>query len=175
MHCKLYALYAELAHQGRSYLSLTQLMSSLPPYVVWLLVGFLSLLVGMVVGEPVAASLGLAALITAIAALSVPSVPAQVVLWGILSIALAIVLKGMVPQASKDLQPSDQATVTEPILPGASGLVSYEGVLWKARCQISDVSIAPGQIVHVIGRQGLTLIVLPTTFMEELSDRPRSV
>ncbi|HEY9700394.1 MAG TPA: NfeD family protein [Trichocoleus sp.] len=150
-------------------------MSSLPPYVVWLFVGFLCLLIGMAVGEPVAASLGVAALITAIAALSVPSIPVQVVLWGILSIALAVVLRGMVPQASKDLQPSVQATVSEPILPGEAGLVSYEGVLWKARCQISDISIASGQIVHVVGRQGLTLIVLPTTFAEELSDHPRSL
>jgi len=66
--------------------------------------------------------------------------------------------------------------VTETIPPSGIGLVSYEGALWRARCQISDISIAPGQMVYVVGRQGLTLMVLPTTFLEEIEDfsnRPR--
>lgn len=149
---------------------------SLPPFTLWLFVGFLCLTAGTLAGEPSAAAIGLAALITGIAALSLPSVTAQVILWGILSIALIGVLRGMVPRVSNDLTPAREATVTEMIPQSGIGLVSYEGALWRARCQISDISIAPGQIVHVVGRQGLTLMVLPTTFSEEvedISDRPR--
>lgn len=140
------------------------------PYALWLIVGFLFLILGMVVGEPVVASLGIAALITAMAALTVTSFPTQVVIWGILSIALAIVLRGMVPKPAKDLRPSTEAIVSETIPRGGVGLVSYDGALWKARCQISDVTISPGETVQVVGRQGLTLIILPTTFPETDTD-----
>lgn len=151
-------------------------MNSLPPSTLWLFVGFLCLLAGSLAGEPIAAAVGLAALITGIAALSLASVTAQVILWGVLSIALLAVLRGMVPQATIGLDHGQEATVAETIPKGGLGLVSYEGALWRARCQISDLAIAPGQIVQVVGRQGLTLMVLPTTFLEEaedLSDRPR--
>lgn len=144
-------------------MDLTELIAN-QPYTLWLVLGFLFLIMGMVVGEPVVASLGIAALITAMAALTVTSLPTQVVIWGILSIALAIVLRGMVPKQAKNLSPSTAAIVSETIPKGNIGLVSYDGALWKARCQISDVTIAPGETVEVVGRQGLTLIVLPTTF-----------
>ena len=140
-------------------------------HIYWLIGGLVFLGLGLVVGEPVAAALGIAAVITAIAALSVPSVVIQLVLWGILSIALAVVLRGMVPKQSKDLRHSIEATVFETIPKGELGVVTYEGALWKARCQISDISVAPKQVVHVIGRQGNTLIILPTTFEDELADR----
>jgi membrane protein implicated in regulation of membrane protease activity len=145
--------------------NLTELMTD-QPYALWLALGFLFLLLGTLVGEPVVASLGIAALITAMAALTVPSVTTQIVIWGVLSIALAVVLRGMVPKQAKDLLPSTHAMVTETIPSGGSGLVSYNGALWKARCQISDITLAPGEAVQVVSRQGLTLIVLPTTFPE---------
>jgi membrane protein implicated in regulation of membrane protease activity len=145
------------------------------PYTLWLLLGFLFLFLGMVVGEPVVASLGIAALITAMAALTVTSLPTQVVIWGILSIALAIVLRGMVPKQAKDLSPNTAAIVSETIPKGNVGLVSYDGALWKARCQISDITISPGETVEVVGRQGLTLIVLPTNFPDsDFEDYPHS-
>lgn len=136
-------------------------------FTAWIILGFIFLLLGVMVGEPTAASLGIAAIITAIAALTVTSVPLQVVLWGILSIALTIVLRGIVPNPAKDAQPDTQATVSESIPKGGVGWVSYEGALWKARCQVSDVAIASGQTVDVVGRQGLTLVVLPSDFAEE--------
>lgn len=143
------------------------------PYALWLVLGLLFLVLGMIVGEPVVASLGLAALITAMAALTVTSIPTQVVIWGILSLALAVVLRGMVPKRAKDLNPNPEALVSETIPSGGVGLVSYEGALWKARCQVSDVTVTPGETVQVVGRQGLTLIVLPTTFLEaDPSDYP---
>lgn len=155
-------------------MDLAELMAE-QPYTLWLVLGFLFLILGMLVGEPVVASLGIAALITAMAALTVQSVTVQIVIWGVLSIALAIVLRGMVPKPAKDLGPSTMAIVSETIPRGGVGLVSYGGALWKARCQISDITISPGETVEVVERQGLTLIVLPTTFpeseIEAYSDR----
>lgn len=138
-----------------------------PGFSVWIVLGFIFLLLGVTVGEPTAASLGIAAIITAIAALTVSSVPLQLVIWGILSIALTIVLRGMVPMPTKEEQPDTQAIVSEAIPKGGVGWVSYEGALWKARCQISDIAIADKQTVQVVGRQGLTLIVLPIDFPED--------
>lgn len=138
-----------------------------PGFSVWIVLGFIFLLLGVTVGEPTAASLGVAAIITAIAALTVSSLPLQIVIWGILSIALTIVLRGMVPLPTKEEQPDTQAIVSETIPKGGVGWVSYEGALWKARCQISDITIPNGQTVNVMGRQGLTLIVLPLDFPED--------
>lgn len=101
-------------------MNLTELMAD-QPYAVWLVLGFLFLILGTLVGEPVVASLGIAALITAMAALTVTSVTTQIVIWGVLSIALAIVLRGMVPKQAKDLAPSTQAIVSETIPKGEPG------------------------------------------------------
>ena len=137
----------------------------------WLLTGLLFLGASMVAGEPVVASLGIAAVITAIAAITVKSIAIELLLWGVLSVCLIIVLRGMVPKQSLDLSPDSEATVSEVIAKGGMGLVIYEGSLWKARCQISDIAITPGEVVQVVARQGLTLIVMPTRFLEELTDR----
>jgi membrane protein implicated in regulation of membrane protease activity len=136
----------------------------------WLLAGLIFLGVSMAAGEPVVASLGIAALITAIAAITVKSLVIELILWGILAICLIIVLRGMVPKQALDLSPDSEATVSEVIPHGGIGLVMYEGSLWKARCQISDLAIAPGEVVQVVARQGLTLIVMPTRFLDEPRD-----
>jgi membrane protein implicated in regulation of membrane protease activity len=138
-----------------------------PGFTIWIIVGFIFLLLGMTVGEPTAASLGVAAIITAIASLTVTSVSIQLILWGILSIALTIVLRGMVPTPTRETEPETHAIVSETIPQGGIGWVSYEGALWKARCQISDVTLTANEMVQVVGRQGLTLIVLPMEFPEE--------
>lgn len=154
--------------------SLPEMISSLPPHTLWLLAGLIFLGFGMLVGEPGIAALGIAAMITAIAALSIPVLGTQILLWGILSIALAVVMRGLVPKESLELKPSTEAAVSATIPSGGVGEVSYEGTLWTARCQISDVAIAKGQTVYVISRQGNTLIVLPSTFPDnEVADRMR--
>lgn len=138
-----------------------------PGFTAWIVLGFIFLLLGVTVGEPTAASLGIAAIITAIVALTVSSLSLQIVIWGVLSIALTIVLRGMVPTPTRDTQANTQAIVSDTIPKGGVGWVSYEGALWKARCQLPDVAIAAGQTVQVLGRQGLTLIVLPSDFDDE--------
>jgi membrane protein implicated in regulation of membrane protease activity len=121
----------------------------------------------MLIVDPTLSALGISAIITAIASLSVNSLGIQLLIWGILSIALAVIFRGLVPRESKDLLPSVEAEVSQTIPKGGLGEVSYEGSYWSARCQISDISVDKGQIVHVVGRQGNTLIVLPVSFPEE--------
>ncbi len=145
----------------------TQALALSNIHILWLVGGFVFLGLGVVIGEPVAAALGLAAIITAIAALSVPSILMQLLIWGVLSIALSVVLRGMVPKKSKDLRGNIDAIVSETIPKGGLGVVSYEGAIWKARCQISDITVTPGQTVQVVGRQGNTLLVMPTTFADD--------
>jgi membrane protein implicated in regulation of membrane protease activity len=140
------------------------LISGLETHTLWLLSGLVFLGLGMLVGEPSLAGLGIAAIITAIAALTVTSFTVQLLLWGVLAVALAVVMQGMVPREAKDLTPSKEAEVSEPIPSGGVGMVAYQGSLWNARCQISDVAIAAGETVNVMGRHGNTLIVLPVTF-----------
>jgi membrane protein implicated in regulation of membrane protease activity len=152
-----------------SNVDIMQLLSANRTYA-WLLGGLIFLGLGMVVGEPVVAALGLASLITAIAAITVKSFMIELIIWAVLSVCLVVVLRGLVPKRSLDLSPDATATVSESIPSGGIGLVSYEGALWKARCQVSDVKIEPGATVHVVGRQGLTLIVLPESFVDEPVD-----
>jgi membrane protein implicated in regulation of membrane protease activity len=153
-----------------SNIDILQLLSEQRSYA-WLLAGLLFLGMGAMVGEPVVASLGIAALITAIAAITVKSLVLELVLWAVLTICLIIVMRGMVPKENRDLSPDAEATVSEIIPKGGVGIVTYEGSLYKARCQISDIMIMPGEIVQVVARQGLTLIVMPTNFADEPIDR----
>ncbi|WP_448604974.1 NfeD family protein [Thermoleptolyngbya sp.] len=138
-----------------------------PAYLLWLVGGMCCLFLNLLVFEPTITALGIAAIITSIAALSLPSVGLQMMLWGILSVALAIVMRGMVPQSSKDLAAPSEAQVSVTIPRGGVGEVTYEGTIWSARSQVSDVAIAVGQTVHVVGRQGNTLIVLPAGFVQD--------
>lgn len=138
-----------------------------PAHILWLIFGLGCLGISLLAFEPTVAALGLAAVITAIVALSVQQFGVQLLLWGILSTALAIVMRGLVPKESPDLKPSDEAEVSLTIPPGGEGEVSYEGSLWSARCQISDTAIAAGQLVYVVGRHGNTLIVLPIRYPDE--------
>lgn len=133
------------------------------PHLVWLAVGLVGLTLGMLVGEPSIISLAIAALITSVIALTVPSVAVQVLLWGILSICLALVLRGLEPRESQELMPLPEAKVYEAIPPGGEGYVHYSGSNWRARCQMSDVAIDVGASVLVVSRQGNTLIVLPSS------------
>lgn len=142
-------------------------ISSQNVHLVWLVLGMVLLAVSLLVFEPIIAALGFAAIITAIAALSVKSFSTQLLLWGILSTSLAIVMRGMVPKVSKELEPPSEGDVSMTIPRGGLGEVEYEGTTWSARCQLSDVAITAGQRVHVVGRQGNTLIVLPMTFPDE--------
>ncbi|MGB3494786.1 MAG: NfeD family protein [Elainellaceae cyanobacterium] len=143
-----------------------ELFISQSSHTLWILGGVSLLGLGLFVGEPSLAAIGLAAIITAIAALSVPSISVQLIIWSILSVSLAVVMRGMVPQQATDFRRQVEAEVTGVIPPGRAGEVTFEGSLWKAKCQIPDLEVHEGEIVHVVGRQANTLIVLPLSFLD---------
>jgi membrane protein implicated in regulation of membrane protease activity len=152
---------------------MSHLISNAPDHILWLVSGVACLSLGMMVAEPTLSALGIAAVITAIAAFSIPQLGLQLIIWGILSIALALIFRGLVPGESKDLLPSREGRVSVTIPQNGTGEVSYEGSYWTARCQIADLAIVAGQTVHIVGRRGNTLIVLPISFPEDgsVSDR----
>ena len=145
-------------------MNLPQVISGQPSYLLWLVAGMFCLFLNLLVFEPTIAALGIAAIITAIAALSINSFGIQLLIWSILSVALAVILRGMVPRESHDLDPPTKAEVSVSIPRGGMGEVAYEGTLWSARCQVSDVAIVAGQTVYVVGRQDNTLLVMPTPY-----------
>lgn len=144
-----------------------QPLLSQPPHVLWLLTGLIFLVLCIPIAEPSIAALGFAALLTALISLYFPSVLIQIIVWGILTVGIALIFRGLVPNRSPQLEPSPIAEVSETIPPGGVGEVSYDGSLWRARCQISDVELRAGQPVHVVSRQGNTLTVLPATFQDQ--------
>lgn len=133
----------------------------------------LCLAISTLIPEPSIPALGIAAIITAIAALRVPSPLAQMVLWGVLSFTLASLMRSLMPKEAKTLAHDTEAWVRTTIPANGMGRVIYEGTLWQARCQLPDVAIAPQQQVYVVGRQGNTLFVIPANYSDlDISDSP---
>ena len=139
---------------------------AIPAHTLWLLGGMLCLALGMLIPEPSIPALGIAAIITAIAALNVPSALAQMLLWGVLSLTLASFMRWLMPKEAKTLKHDTEAWVRTAIPVAGVGRVIYEGALWQARCQMQDVAIAPQQRVYVVGREGTTLLVIPTNYLD---------
>jgi membrane protein implicated in regulation of membrane protease activity len=151
----------------------SQLLANQPAHITWLVAGLGCLVVGVLVTEPTLSALGIAAVITAIASLSISQFGIQLLIWGVLSVILAIVFRGFVPRESKDLLPSSEAVVFKAIPAGGQGEVSYEGSFWSARSTVPEVAIAAGQTVQVIGRQGNTLLVAPNFEDDLFRDLPQ--
>ncbi|NJR66079.1 MAG: hypothetical protein HC772_13360 [Leptolyngbyaceae cyanobacterium CRU_2_3] len=56
---------------------------------------------------------------------------------------------------------SQKAVVASTIQPYRTGRIKFQGSWWFARCD-HDITLNPGETVHVIGRQNITLLVEPT-------------
>ncbi|MEP0818425.1 MULTISPECIES: NfeD family protein [Trichocoleus] len=147
-------------------------MVTLPAHSLWLIGGMLCLALGTLIPEPSIPALGIAAIITAIATIGVPSPLAQMILWGVLSFTLASFMRSLMPKEAKTLKHDTEAWVRTAIPAGGMGLVIYEGTLWQACCQLPDVAIAIQQRVYVVGRQRNTLLVIPANYPDlNISDR----
>lgn len=127
----------------------------------WLVGGLILLGFNLLLPNPTMVSLGFAGIFTALVAINIQAFPSQLLVFGVLAAAFTLILRGLLPQESKDLEPAKFARVYDQIPPGGVGRVQYEGAIWHARCQISDVAIAPQALVSVVERQGNTLIVVP--------------
>ncbi len=84
-------------------------MVTLPAHTLWLIGGMLCLGLGALIPEPSIPALGIAAIITAIAAIYVPSPLGQMILWGVLSLTLASLMRWLMPKEAKTLKHDTEA------------------------------------------------------------------
>lgn len=132
--------------------------------VVWLLLG--SALCTLELFLPTAFvefAMGISAFVVALISLVVPQFGLQVLLWMIVSLVLVWLSRRLLPSQRKTLMfdATEAETLTE-IQPGKTGRVLYEGNSWQARCEDVTLAIQPNEKIYVVGRQGTTLLVMPT-------------
>lgn len=73
---------------------------------------------------------------------------------------LAGEMRSLPTATPEDVAPEDMAIVDSTIWPGERGQVRFQATWWKARCA-HPVPLFAGARVQVIGRDGLTLWVIP--------------
>jgi membrane protein implicated in regulation of membrane protease activity len=127
---------------------------------IWLLLGLGLIAIEFLIPTAfIALVMGVAALLVAIVAHWLP-LGLQVFLWmGLSGLGIAL-SRGLAANRRSNWDARVGETLTE-ILPGKVGRVTYEGNSWLARCDDADVTIAPHQPVHIVGRRGTTLLVMP--------------
>jgi membrane protein implicated in regulation of membrane protease activity len=56
-----------------------------------------------------------------------------------------------------------EGIVSEEIPPYRQGRVKFRGTWWNARC-ITNTTVRPGTIVHIVKKENITLFVVPAPF-----------
>jgi inner membrane protein len=132
---------------------------------IWAAIGLALVITEMVVPTFFIIFLGIGALIVAVATLAglTESIISQLLLFAVSSTVLMLFLRGRLKRklSAKEMEPEylgQLATVTETILPGREGKVSYRGSTWPA---VADTEIQKDATVTIIGRDGLCLKVKP--------------
>lgn len=56
------------------------------------------------------------------------------------------------------VSPLERAIVEEEIKPNQPGRVRFQSSWWPAKC-VREITLKPGEVVHVVGLENITLIV----------------
>jgi membrane protein implicated in regulation of membrane protease activity len=139
------------------------------PSLLWLIAGASLCLFELVMPTAmISLFLGVGALVMSALALILPAwLGLQVTLWIAFSSLTAWLGYRLMPKRSAIDFTNTEAQALTPISPQEMGRVMYEGSSWRAKCGDGVSIIAPQQQVHVIGREGTTLLVVPTYVLEE--------
>ncbi|MBC5795968.1 NfeD family protein [Sphaerospermopsis sp. LEGE 00249] len=137
--------------------------------LIWLVAGIILCLMELLLPTAfVEFMMGISAFAVALLSyLGLISLWLQVILWLLLSTVLVVFSRRFLQPPTRRSKISDAVigeTLTE-ILPGQAGRVLYEGNSWRARCDDDKLSLAPGQKVYVVSREGTTLIVMPENIL----------
>jgi|WetSurMetagenome_2_1015567.scaffolds.fasta_scaffold265613_2 inner membrane protein len=132
---------------------------------IWVAVGLALIITEMVVPTFFIIFLGIGALIVALSSflgLS-DSLEIQLLVFAVSSALLMMLLRGRLKKriSAKEMEPDylgQLATVTETIIPGREGKVSYRGSVWTAT---GDVEMQKDTTVIITGREGICLKVKP--------------
>jgi membrane protein implicated in regulation of membrane protease activity len=134
------------------------------PSGLWAIVGTTLCLIELVVPTAfTAVCMGVSALLVALVAVVIPSwMGAQIVIWMLCSCGL-IILGYHVnkKRSSRKIQESTTAEALTAMMPTQPGRVLYEGASWRAKCADGVESIAAHEQLHVVDREGTTLIMVP--------------
>lgn len=134
------------------------------PSGLWSIAGIVLCLIELIVPTAfTAVCMGVSALLVALVALVFPSwFGFQVAIWMLLSSGLvALGYRVNKKRTYRKIQASTEAEALTAMMPNQLGRVLYEGTSWQARCAEGVESIAVHEQLHVVDREGTTLIVMP--------------
>ncbi len=139
------------------------------PSGLWMIVGTTLCLIELLVPTAfTAVCMGVSAFLVSLIALMIPSwLGVQIAIWMLLSCGL-IMLGYRINQqrSSRQIQASTEAEALTAMMPNQPGRVLYEGASWRARCADGVESIVAQEKLHVVGREGNLLIVMPMHLLE---------
>lgn len=139
------------------------------PTVFWIIAGGILCSIEFIFPTAfVSLMMGIAALLVAIASLFLPQYTLLTILWLVFSTILTILSRRIFTPKRRTLITGDdlEATTIGGITAGTAGRVLYEGNSWRAICADETKDIAPNEAVHVVRKQGNTLIVLPRRMLD---------